>query len=270
MFVVMKLDDLGRTAHMPVLHERIAADLRSLIHAGTLAAGDRLPTEQDLMAQYGASRTPVRQALQTLANEGLIDTATSRGTFVREQRPLTLYAARYEREHREVSPVDAYQSELLAQGRAAGQTLEMSIVPASEPVASRLRVAEHSLVVQRRCIRTVDTKLSSLQDSYYPYDIADGTEILSPNDVERGIITILAEQGHIEVGYVDEIRPRMPPKDDERRLLQLRPGVPVLDQIRTAYTAQRPVRLTWNVWAGDGIRLVYELGDLQAVHDEPR
>ena len=255
---------------MPVLHERIAADLRSLIHDGTLAAGDRLPTEQDLMAQYRASRTPVRQALQTLANEGLIDTATSRGTFVREQRPLTLHAARYEREHREESPADAYRSELLAQGRAAGQTFEMRIVPASEAVASRLRVAEQSLVVQRRCIRTVDARPSSVQDSYYPYDIADGTEILSPNDVKRGIIAVLAEEGHVEVGYVDEIRPRMPPQDDERRLLQLGPGVPVLDQIRTAYTAQRPVRLTWNVWAADGIRLVYELGDLRAMHDEPR
>jgi GntR family transcriptional regulator len=110
---------------VPALHERIAANLRSLIHDGTLAAGDRLPTEQDLMAQYGASRTPVRQALQTLANEGLIDSATSRGTFVREQRPLTLYASRYERERRAVSPVaDAFTSELIAQGRVAGQACQ--------------------------------------------------------------------------------------------------------------------------------------------------
>jgi GntR family transcriptional regulator len=56
----------------------------------------------------------------------------------------------------------------------------------------------------------------------------------------------------------------MPPTDEENRLLQLGPGVPVLDQIRTAFTAERPVRLTWNVWTGDGIHLVYELGDLRA------
>jgi GntR family transcriptional regulator len=254
---------------VPALHERIAADLRSLIHDGTLAAGDRLPTEQDLMARYGASRSPIRQALQTLANEGLIDTATSRGTFVREQRPLTLYASRYEREHSEVSPVDAFRSELLAQGRVAGQTFEMSIVPASEAVASRLLVAEESLVVLRRLVRTVDNKPSLVQDSYYPYDLAEGTEILSPNDVARGIIMVLAEKGHVEIGYVDEIRPRMPPTNDEKRLLQLGPGVPVLDQIRTAFTASRPVRLTWNIWAADGIRLVYEIGDLQAMHNEP-
>jgi GntR family transcriptional regulator len=252
------------------LHQRIAADLRSSIHDGTLAAGARLPTEQDLMATYQASRTPVRQALATLANEGLIETATSRGTFVRENRPLTLYASRYEREHHEVGPVDAYTSELLAQGRSAGQSTEMRIVPASEAVAFRLQVAEGNLVVLRRCVRTVDGKPSSVQDSFYPYDIAEGTEILSPHDVERGIITVLADAGHVEVGYVDEIIPRMPPTDEENRLLELGPGVPVLDQIRTAFTALRPVRVTWNTWAGNGIHLVYELGDLRATHDEPR
>lgn len=249
---------------MAALHERIAADLRAAIHQGQFKAGDRLPTEQELMAKYGASRSPVRQALGTLANEGLIESATSRGTFVREHRPLTLWATRYERDHREVTAVDAYHSELAEQGRDAGQTLEMRIVPATTAVASRLRVPEESLVVLRRCVRTVDGQPSSIQDSYYPYDIAEGTDIVSPGDVERGTIRVLAEKGHVEVGYVDEIVPRMPPKTDETRILQLGPGVPVLDQIRTAYTTERPVRLTWNVWAGSSIHLVYEIGDLAA------
>lgn len=248
---------------MPALHQRIAAELRAAIHQGQLKAGDRLPTEQALMAKYGASRTPVRQALTTLANEGLIETATSRGTFVREHRPLTLHATRYEREHREVSAVDAYRSELTAQGREAGQSFEMRVIPASEAVASRLGISEGAMVVLRRLVRTVDGQPSSIQDSFYPYDIAEGTEILKPGDVERGTIRVLAEHGHAEIGYIDEITPRMPPRDEEARLLQLGPGVPVLDQIRTAYTADRPVRLTWNTWAGHSIHLVYEIGDLQ-------
>ncbi len=256
---------------MPALHQRIATDLRAAIHQGRLKAGDRLPTEQALMAKYGSSRTPVRQALGTLANEGLIETATSRGTFVRQHRPFTLYAARYEREHREVNAVDAldaYRSVLAAQGREGGQSFEMLIVPASAAVASRLQVPESSMVVERRCVRTIDGEPSSIQDSFYPFDIAEGTEILSSEDVERGIIRVLAELGHVEIGYIDEIVPRMPPTEEEIRVLQLGPGVPVLDQIRTAYTSKRPVRLTWNVWAGNGIHLVYEIGDLQTAGSE--
>jgi GntR family transcriptional regulator len=252
------------------LHQRIAADLRAAIHQGTYQAGERLPTEAELMARYRSSRSPVRQALGTLMNEGLIETATSRGTFVREHRPLTLNATRFERNHREVKALDAfdaYRAELATQGLKAGQKFEMKIIPASPEVASRLGVDEDSLVVCRRCIRSVDGQPSSLQDSYYPMDIARGTEIESPKDVTRGIIRVLAEKGHVEVGYVDEVIPRMPPTPEESEILQLGPGVPVLDQIRTAYTVARPVRLTWNIWAGNQIHLVYEIGDLQATSD---
>jgi GntR family transcriptional regulator len=261
------------------LHQRIAADLRSLIHDGTLKAGARLPTEHELMIKYGTSRTPVRQALATLANEGLIETATSRGTFVRQTQPLTLYAARYERGRPDIDahfsdllaqgrPIRQTWSDLRAQGRTTGHTFEMKIVPASAAVALRLQVEENSLVVERRRVRMVDDKPSSIEDSYYPYDIAERTEILSPSEVEPGTIAVLASAGHVEIGYVDEIRLRTSPTEEENRLLQLGAGMPVLHQIRTGYTTQRPVRLTWNIWAGDGIRLVYELGDLQAVHDE--
>lgn len=267
MFVVMNISGHSRMGWVTALHKRIAGDLRTLIHNGTLAEGDRLPTEQELMDRYQASRTPVRQALATLANEGLIETATSRGTRVRERRPLTLYAARYEREPREVSTTDAYMSDLRSQGRTAGQRFEMKVVRASQPVSSRLQVEEESFVVQRRCIRTVDNKPSSIQDSYYPLDIAEGTEILNSSIVERGIISVLAKAGHIEIGYFDEIQARTSPTNEEKRLLELATGMPVVDQIRTAYTAKRPVRLTWNTWVGDGIRLVYELGDLVAIHD---
>jgi GntR family transcriptional regulator len=258
------------------LHQRIAADLRAAIHQGTYQAGQRLPTEAELMTKYGSSRSPVRQALGTLMNEGLIETATSRGTFVREHRPLTLNATRFERDHREVRALDAfdaYRAELATQGLKAGQTFEMKIIPASADVAARLGVAEGSLVVCRRCVRSVDGQPSSVQDSYYPMDIAEGTEIVSSKDVPRGIIRVLAERGHVEVGYIDEVIPRMPPTPEEIQLLRLGPGVPVLDQIRTAYTEVRPVRLTWNIWAGSQIHLLYEIGDLQAttrdtdVHD---
>lgn len=251
----------------PALHQRIAADLRAAIHQGTYQAGDRLPTEAELMAKYRSSRSPVRQALGNLMNEGLIETATSRGTFVREHRPLTLNATRFERDHREVKALDAfdaYRAELAVQGLKAGQIFTMKIIPAGPEVASRLGVDERSKVVCRRCIRSIDDHPSSIQDSYYPWDIAEGTEIESSDDVQRGIIRVLAEKGHVEVGYVDEVVPRMPPSPEEIEILQLGPGVPVLDQIRTAYTISRPVRLTWNVWAGDQIHLLYEIGDLQA------
>jgi GntR family transcriptional regulator len=49
--------------------------------------------------------------------------------------------------------------------------------------------------------------------------------------------------------------------------LDLGTGVPVLAYVRTCYTKQRPVRLTETVFAGDRNRLVYELGQLDALYE---
>jgi GntR family transcriptional regulator len=50
--------------------------------------------------------------------------------------------------------------------------------------------------------------------------------------------------------------------------LELGSGVPVLEYVRTAYTKERPVRLTKTVFAGDRNRLVYELGQLEALYEQ--
>jgi GntR family transcriptional regulator len=245
------------------LYQQIVNDLRDQMRRGELAPGDQIPTEAEMMEHYHVSRNTVRKAIDVLTSAGLLDTATTRGTFVRERRPLTITATRYERE-RGASANDAYRDELEAQRRNHRTDFTLQIIPATEPVAARLKIEPNALVVCRKILLYIDNRTNAIQDSYYPMDIAEGTPLLSPEDVPGGTIRLLKELGHEEVGHRDEISPRMP-TEEEDRLLQLGTGVPVLEWIRTAYTDKRPVRLTWSTYAGDGIQLIYELGDLSAV-----
>lgn len=65
------------------LRDRVRDALRSRIGAGELRPGDRL-FEQDLAAEYGVSRVPVREAIRMLQSEGLVDVLPRRrGVFVR-------------------------------------------------------------------------------------------------------------------------------------------------------------------------------------------
>ena len=65
------------------LRDRIRDALRSRIGAGELRPGDRL-FEQELAAEYGVSRVPVREAIRMLQSEGLVDVLPRRrGVFVR-------------------------------------------------------------------------------------------------------------------------------------------------------------------------------------------
>ena len=63
------------------LEEQVTATLESEILTGTLASGTAL-TEQSLSKRLGVSRTPIRAALHTLAEEGLINLIPNRGAVV--------------------------------------------------------------------------------------------------------------------------------------------------------------------------------------------
>jgi DNA-binding GntR family transcriptional regulator len=64
-----------------ILHEVVADRLRELIIEGTLPGGAHL-NERVLCAQLGVSRTPLREALRTLAGEGVIELLPNRGAAV--------------------------------------------------------------------------------------------------------------------------------------------------------------------------------------------
>ena len=53
------------------LYRKIADDLRRKIESGELAHGVRLPTEDQLMDSYHASRNTVRGAVRELTTGGL-------------------------------------------------------------------------------------------------------------------------------------------------------------------------------------------------------
>src|SRR5919201_2186206 len=72
-------------------HELIAR-LTADITSGNIRPGARLPTEQELIAATGVSRTVVREAVAALRAEGLVVTRQGVGAFVPEnaRRPLRI------------------------------------------------------------------------------------------------------------------------------------------------------------------------------------
>jgi DNA-binding GntR family transcriptional regulator len=64
------------------LYLQLRDELKKSIQEGTLANGERLPSERELCNQYSVSRITVRQALNELEKSGLIYTVQGKGTFV--------------------------------------------------------------------------------------------------------------------------------------------------------------------------------------------
>ncbi|MBX3619856.1 MAG: phosphonate metabolism transcriptional regulator PhnF [Rhizobacter sp.] len=64
--------------------ETIAASLRHDIVQGRLRPGEKLPNESALALRFGVNRHTLRQAVQSLAQEGFVRVVQGSGTYVRE------------------------------------------------------------------------------------------------------------------------------------------------------------------------------------------
>lgn len=72
----------GRALRTANLRVQLAESLRDRLQMGEWQEGEQLPTEAELSAEYGVSRSTVRSALQQLETLGLTITRHGMGTFV--------------------------------------------------------------------------------------------------------------------------------------------------------------------------------------------
>ena len=63
--------------------QQVFDQLRQQILSGSWKPGDKLPSENELAAQFGVSRVTVRNALQKLSGLGLLETRFGEGSFIR-------------------------------------------------------------------------------------------------------------------------------------------------------------------------------------------
>ncbi len=71
------------------LSVQLAKDLSERIAHGELEAGDKLPSEHQMVASYGVSRTVVREAVSHLKSAGLVSSRQGVGVFVLEPPAAT-------------------------------------------------------------------------------------------------------------------------------------------------------------------------------------
>lgn len=231
---MLQLGQIDRAADKPP-YRQIAEILREAIRSKRLAPGDRLPSEAELIKHFGVARMTVRQAMQVLGSEGLVITQHGRGVFVRSTPPIHRLASdRFARRHRAngkaAFTVEAEKSGYTPQVDNVTVTREKPNLLAAEHL--RLGTDDDVVVRSRRYLadgRPVETAIS-----YIPAAFAQGAKIEQVDTGPGGIYARLEESGHTLARFTEEVGARMP-TPEERRVLQLPAGVPVLTVVRTAY-----------------------------------
>jgi GntR family transcriptional regulator len=244
-------------------YQYIADDLRERLAAGNLPLVPegpegpfKLPGEKELAEQYVASRSTIRLALRMLVNQGLLETRHGLGTYVLDRPAPVVVPLDQEEDWRADEHAEAAFRP--AGEPASGQTtarFQAETLYAPPDVATTLGISEEDQVILRRSRQTIDAQPWCLVVSYYPMDIARGTELETARRLSTSSSRVLAGIGHEVVRYTDSISARMP-DPIETGFFRSAAIVPVLIVSRTAHGRRRPVRLTRYIFSADQVRLV--------------
>ena len=240
-------------------YRAIEESLRERVLSGEFAPGAQFPTEPELVSHYHASRATVRQAIRELVQSGLVEVRHPHGTFVRKREQMIYSPQRESRPHPPDAPHDRFMAQIKEEDRRPSQTISVELVPAPPEIAKRLELPPGLLgepLVARRRVRFINDEPVNTNDSHFPLDVVQNSEIMDPTDIPRGTNQVLADLGYAQVRAVDEFVCRMP---TEIARLALPPGTPVIIHTVTGYTKEgRPVRCTVNVLPADRHIIVYD------------
>jgi GntR family transcriptional regulator len=238
----------------PTTAQGVADRLRELIETGKLAAGEQIPMTAELAERYGVAKNTVVKAVQRLKAAGLLE--GNQGARPRVRKRIVhrrLMESRYSRSRWQHGGQAILVAEAQEQGNTARQDVrELAEVPAPGVVAERLRIASGTPVWVRRRTTYINDRPNQLADSYYELQVVDtAPAIRQVNTGPGGGFARLEEAGFHLYDLAEEISARMP-TSDEIELLDLSPGTPVFELVRTVYTDDdRPVEVMVAILAAD-------------------
>lgn len=134
-------------------YRRIEQTLRERI--ATLQPGERLPSDAELCAEFGVSRMTARNAMQRLAEDGLIARTPGLGSFVAEPPA-----------YRRANRLMTFTQEMLRAGRVpSSRILARAVRPATTAEAMNLGIGGREPIVELRRLRLADDRPIALEST---------------------------------------------------------------------------------------------------------
>jgi GntR family transcriptional regulator len=234
--------EIERDSHVPI-YEQIAQRLRARIQEGELALGDQLPTEEELTAYYGVSRSTLRNALRLLVEQGLVARTSGKGTFV------TAVALR-----QPLHELSSFAESMSEQGYAIViEPLSHRVAQPSARVREQLRLAEGEQVLLLERLHLVDGAPVGVDRLALPAWVQERVDVetLLHDSTYRAL-----EAGGISLGRAEQHVAAASASADLARALRVHIAHPVLMVERLAFTAdERPIEHMLAHYRGDRVML---------------
>ena len=148
-------DEINKAVAQPI-YQQIKTHIEQKIAAGDWVAGQKLPSENDLVTALDVSRMTINRALRELTQEGLINRVHGIGSFIAEKP-----------RHASLIELQDIALEIKQGGRRhSSQVLALETLPAPADIAEAMGVVEASTLFYLRAVHLQDDLPIQLESRY--------------------------------------------------------------------------------------------------------
>lgn len=165
--------------------------LKQKIERGEYKLGDKIPAERELAVEFGVSRMTLRQAVQTLADEGVLDRRVGDGTYVANEKV-----------QEKMSGITSFTELMKAQGKIATNKV-ISYHNDVQPTLSeveQLKLKANETVLRMERIRYGNDEPISLETATIPSRLVVG---LQREEITAGLYNALKSNGYT-IGHAQQ------------------------------------------------------------------
>ena len=239
--ILDSFDDISKASPEPI-YQQIKQTIQRRIESGDWTAGQKLPSENDLVVALDVSRMTINRALRELTQQGLIKRVHGLGSFVAE-------APR----HASLIELQDIALEIAQHGkRHSSQVLGLDAVSAQPDVAVQMELPTGSKIYYLRAVHHQDDLPIQLESRYV-------NPAVMPGFIDQDFTGITATAYLLQQFKPDEMEHRVRavmPDQPVRDLLAMQDSEPCLQLIRRTWSNDQVVTFVTLTYPGDR----YELG----------
>ncbi len=237
----MNVASTSRPATPAALYQQVKDFVARKIADGSWKPGDRVPSEQELVTEFGIARMTVNRALRELAGQGKIVRVAGVGSFVAEQKPQST-----------LLQIANIADEIRQRGHNHRcMLLSLARVAAPLDVASALDLRTGESVFAVSCVHFEDDVPVQLEDRYV-------NPRMAPDFIRQDFTQLLPSEylvKHVPFDQIEHVVDAILPTAEQAELLQMPATQPCLMLTRRTWATGTPVTLVRCLHPGTRYRL---------------
>lgn len=225
---------------------QIHNQLRENIENGHWKVGQKIPAERELAAEFGVSRMTLRQAIQTLVDEGVLERRVGSGTFVASRKVQDKMAG-----------VTSFTELMIAAGKKpSSKTISYHLTTPSQSEIERLKLEPDERVLRMERIRYGNEIPICYEVATVPAKLVEN---FSKTEITSSFYRTLEKKANLYPGLAVQWVSAISATEKIAEYLRIRRGDALLHLIQLSYLQDgRPFEYVHTQYVGSRFEFVLE------------